>query len=92
MLAVKTYYVSGTQLKHVMYTKQSYSFTKQSLTWSSVTTISLYNSAARATISLTISSVEWGPGLSSIIFYTNNPLNLSADALAMPFARLLLTQ
>ncbi len=57
MLAVKTYYVSSTQLKHVMSTKQDYSFTKQTLSWSSVTTISLYNSALRTTTSLTITSV-----------------------------------
>ena len=91
-VGVKTYYVSATQLKHVMSTRQSYSFTKQSLSWSTVTTISLYNSAARASVPLTIASVEWGSGLTSIIFYTNNPLNLSVDALSMPLVRLLLTQ
>jgi hypothetical protein len=92
MLQVKTYYVSSTQLKHVLYTKQNYGFTKQTLTWSSVTTISLYNSASSSSITLTISSVEWGEGLKSIIFYTNNPLNLDASSLSMPLSRLLLTQ
>lgn len=91
MLGVKTYYVSSAQLKHVFSTKQSYSFTKQSMSWSTVTAISLYNSVSRSTTSLTISSVEWGPALMSIIFYTNNPLNLNAAALSMPL-RLLLTQ
>lgn len=91
MLGVETYYVSSTQLKHVFFTKQDYSFTKQSISWSTATTISLYNSASQSTIPLTILWVEWGPALMSIIFYTNNPLNLSAAALAMPM-RLLLTQ
>jgi hypothetical protein len=56
-VGVKTYYVSAAQLKHVMSTKQSYSFTKQELSWSSVTSISLYNSAARTNIPLSITSV-----------------------------------
>lgn len=91
MLEVKTYYVSSTVLKHILYTKQGYGFSKQTMNWTTATTISLYNSASSSTISLTISSVEWGSGLTSIIFFTNNPLNISADSLSMPFARLLLT-
>lgn len=89
---MKTFYVNSQTLKHIFSAKQGYTFTKQTLAWSSVTTISLFNSATSTTLSLTITSVEWGRFASSIIFYTNNPLNINADTFTMPFARMLVTQ
>jgi hypothetical protein len=92
MLSVKTYYVSSQALQHVLYSKQGYRFTRQTINWSSVTSILLYNSAASSTIALTINSVEWSKDLTSIIYITNNPLNLTSSMVDMPFKRLLLTQ
>jgi hypothetical protein len=91
-LQAKTFYVSSQALKHVFSAKQGYTFTKQTLSWSSVTTISLYNSATSTTVSLTITAVDWGKDSASIIFYTNNPLNINADTFSMSFTRLLATQ
>ena len=56
-LVVKTFYVSSQALKFILYAKQGYHFTKPNLTWSSVATIALYNSATMSRTSLTITSV-----------------------------------
>jgi hypothetical protein len=91
MLDVKTYYIDASALKHVLSAKQGYKFEKATVAWSLNTVISLFNSKLATTINLIISRVEWGSNQKSVIFYTNNPLNLDRKSIEMPVMRLLLS-
>lgn len=83
--------MSIVKLKHILFAKMGHKFTQQSLVWNNIAEISLYDSAKMTSTLLTLTNVEWSADLTSIIFFTNNPLNLNSNTFSMPFTRLLVT-
>lgn len=75
-----------------MEVKQGYTYNQlNNITWSASATISLYNSATNSLITLTILRAEWGRDGNTLVFYTNNPINISQSSFEMPMVRLLLS-
>jgi hypothetical protein len=88
-LALKTFYVSETTLRHELYTISG-AFNQVTMNWSENLMLSVVANNG-SEIRLTIRSVEFAPqNTYTLVIYTNNPLDSISSKSFMPFARRLL--
>lgn len=87
---LKTIYINKDILKHSLYVKGMV-YIKKDIDWPSNAEIFLTNTDG-SSVSLVIKNSTWGKHDNELIFFTNNPTNITSDSLNyMNFTRRLLS-
>ena len=84
-LVLTTYWVDEDTLKHTLVSRGS-EFVKTDVDWAAEMELFI-ETAEGDSLLLTVKSTQWSEDLSTLTFFTNNPLIIDESDLKMPFAR-----
>ena len=84
-LVLTTYWVDEDTLKHTLVSRGS-EFVKTDVNWAAEMELFI-ETAEGDSLLLTVKSTQWSEDLSTLTFFTNNPLIIDESDLKMPFAR-----
>ena len=86
-ILLKTFYVNSTTLKHFLYVKGKDFSKNVTLNWQTNASLYIYSDNGTK-MNLVIKDVQWATENNyTLIFFTDNPLDLSSKTKRMPFAR-----